>query len=100
MGWPSRRRTRPWLALQAVHVLVTGGAGSVGANLCAALACRHPEWRIAALDDLRRRGGELNLTRMREAGVELIHGDVRTPEALVLPESFDAIVECSAEPSV
>ena len=43
------------------RVLVTGGAGFVGANLAVALARRHPDWEVVALDNLRRRGSELNL---------------------------------------
>jgi CDP-paratose 2-epimerase len=43
------------------RVLVTGGAGFVGANLAVALAERHPTWEVLALDNLRRRGSELNL---------------------------------------
>jgi CDP-paratose 2-epimerase len=83
-----------------VRVLVTGGAGFVGGNLVVALAERHPEWEIVALDNLMRRGSELNLSRLRGAGVEFLHGDVREPADLAAAGSFDAMVECSAEPSV
>jgi len=83
-----------------VRVLITGGAGFVGANLSLALASRHPEWAIVALDNLKRRGGELNLARLREAGVAFVHGDVRAAGDLLELEPVDAIVECSAEPSV
>jgi CDP-paratose 2-epimerase len=47
-----------------------------------------------------RRGSELNLARLREAGVEFLHGDVREPADLAAAGPFDAMVECSAEPSV
>jgi CDP-paratose 2-epimerase len=80
-------------------VLVTGGAGFVGANLCVALAERHPDWRIVALDSLYRRGSELNLPRLREAGVEFVRGDVREPGDLQAVGHVAALVECSAEPS-
>ena len=82
-----------------MRVLVTGGAGFVGANLAVALAERHPDWEMVALDNLRRRGSELNLPRLREAGVEFVHGDVRAPGDLLALGRVDAIVECSAEPS-
>jgi CDP-paratose 2-epimerase len=82
------------------RVLVTGGAGFVGANLAIALAGRHPDWEVVALDNLRRRGSELNLQRLRSAGVRYVHGDVREPGDLFALERVDALVECSAEPSV
>ena len=83
-----------------MRILITGGAGFVGANLAVALGGRHPDWEIAALDNLMRRGSELNLPRLREAGVEFVHGDVREPADLTAAGRFDAMVECSAEPSV
>jgi CDP-paratose 2-epimerase len=85
-----------------MRLLITGGAGFVGVNLAIGLAARHAEWQIVAADNLRRRGAELNLARLRDAGVVFAHADVREQADLAtLPgERFDAIVECSAEPSV
>jgi CDP-paratose 2-epimerase len=82
------------------RILVTGGAGFVGANLCLALAEQAPDADVIALDSLMRRGSELNLARLRAAGVAFVHGDVRVREDLLAIEPVDAIVECSAEPSV
>jgi CDP-paratose 2-epimerase len=86
--------------LRQMRVLITGGAGFVGANLSASLAVRHPDWQVVALDNLMRRGSELNLPRLRAAGVEFVHGDVRERVDLATAGRFDAMVECSAEPSV
>jgi CDP-paratose 2-epimerase len=83
-----------------MRLLITGGAGFVGGNLGVSLAGRHPDWEIVAFDNLMRRGSELNLPRLREAGVEFVHGDVREPADLAAAGPFDAMVECSAEPSV
>lgn len=83
------------------RVLITGGAGFVGSSLGLGLAKRHPDWQIIALDNLKRRGSELNLPRLKQAGIEFVHGDVRNPEDLeaqVLDPTL--ILECSAEPSV
>jgi CDP-paratose 2-epimerase len=82
------------------RLLITGGAGFVGSNLAVSLAARHPEWEIVALDNLYRRGAELNLPRLAEAGVEFVRGDVREPEDLKALPAIDALIECSAEPSV
>jgi CDP-paratose 2-epimerase len=81
------------------RVLVTGGAGFVGANLAVAFGGRHPDWEVVALDNLRRRGSELNLPRLRQAGVRFVHCDVRELADLMAIEPVDAILECSAEPS-
>ena len=64
------------------RILVTGGAGFVGANLSVALAGRDLERDVIAFDNLKRRGSELNLPRLREAGVRFVHGDVRSPSDL------------------
>ena len=82
------------------RILITGGAGFVGSNLAVSLAGRHPEWEIVVLDNLYRRGSELNLPRLQEAGVEFVRGDVREPEDLARVRRIDALIECSAEPSV
>jgi CDP-paratose 2-epimerase len=86
--------------MTAMRVLVTGGAGFIGGNVAVELATRHPDWDLTALDNLHRRGSELNLPRLREAGVAFAHGDVRVLGDLLGVGEIDALVECSAEPSV
>jgi len=82
------------------RILVTGGAGFAGSSLAIAFKNRQPGTEVIAFDNLHRRGSELNLTRLRDAGVEFVHGDVRSPEDLnSLAKPPDLIVECSAEPS-
>ena len=81
------------------RILITGGAGFVGANLGIALAERHPEAEVVALDNLHRRGSQLNLPRLAEAGIEFVEADVRDREALASLPAIDALIECSAEPS-
>jgi CDP-paratose 2-epimerase len=80
--------------------LVTGGAGFVGSNLAIRLKRNYAGVRVIAVDNLRRRGSELNVPRLKEHGVEFTHGDVRCLEDLNWSEKIDLILECSAEPSV
>jgi CDP-paratose 2-epimerase len=82
-------------------VLITGGAGFVGSSLALALKADAPKCRVVAFDNLRRRGSELNVGRLRAAGVEFVHGDVRVPDDLAgISENCGLLIECSAEPSV
>jgi CDP-paratose 2-epimerase len=55
---------------------------------------------VIALDNLYRKGSELNLPRLAEAGVEFVRGDVREPADLERLPPISALIECSAEPSV
>ncbi len=83
-----------------MKVLITGGAGFVGSNLALFLKKNVPGTTVICFDNLRRRGSELNLSRLKEAGIPFIHGDVRNPEDFEGLPSFDLMLECSAEPSV
>ncbi|WP_026911217.1 NAD-dependent epimerase/dehydratase family protein [Patulibacter minatonensis] len=81
------------------RLLVTGGAGFIGSTVALAAAATG-EWEVVVCDNLRRRGSELNLPRLRAAGVAFEHADVRHLDDLLALGAFDALVECSAEPSV
>ncbi|HEX5569791.1 MAG TPA: NAD-dependent epimerase/dehydratase family protein [Ktedonobacterales bacterium] len=83
------------------NILVTGGAGFVGSNLALWLKRQYSGANVIAIDNLKRRGSEANLPRLRAGGVEFLHGDVRNAEDLSLDDRhIDLILECSAEPSV
>ncbi len=80
-------------------IFITGGAGFVGSNLALKLKDAYPDVSITCLDNLKRRGSELAINRLKQAGIEFVHGDIRNKEDLA-SESFDLLIECSAEPSV
>jgi CDP-paratose 2-epimerase len=82
------------------HVLITGGAGFVGSSLALRLRPAFPDARLTALDNLSRRGSELNLPRLAAAGVRFVHGDVRLPGDLALDPPPGLILDCAADPSV
>jgi CDP-paratose 2-epimerase len=80
-------------------ILITGGAGFVGGSLALHLKNSHPKTRIVCLDNLSRRGSELNVPRLQSAGVHFAKGDIRFVDNFP-PSPFEFIIECSAEPSV
>jgi CDP-paratose 2-epimerase len=80
------------------RILITGGAGFVGSTIAFELKRVFPRAEITALDNLRRRGSDLNVPRLQAAGIRFVHGDVRhTADLEALP--CDLLIECSAEPS-
>jgi len=84
-----------------MRILITGGAGFVGSALARHLKHTLLGSSVVAFDNLKRRGSELNLTLLRESGVEFVHGDVRSRTDLSgLVGNFDLLVEASAEPSL
>lgn len=84
-----------------MRILITGGAGFVGCAMAHAFRGAQPGNEVVVLDNLRRRGSELNLPGLRRAGIPFVHGDVRVPSDLQgVDGTFDVLLECSAEPSV
>jgi CDP-paratose 2-epimerase len=85
----------------AYKILITGGAGFVGSSLAINLKSGFPHYDVVVLDNLKRRGSELNLPRLKRAGVIFTHGDIRNKSDFEsLDKDFTHIIEASAEPSV
>lgn len=81
-------------------ILITGGAGFVGSSLAINIKKKYPSYSIVALDNLKRRGSELNIPRLGENGIKFIHGDIRNKEDFEQVGKVDLLIEASAEPSV
>ena len=83
-----------------MRILISGGAGFIGSTIARSFQEKSGD-QVVVLDNLRRRGSELNLISFKKMGVEFYHGDVREPNDLLdIPGNFDLMVEASAEPSV
>lgn len=80
-----------------MNVLVTGGAGFIGANLCRELVSRPSIGKVVALDDLST-GTAANLA---DTDVELVEGSILDRDLLEdVVAGADAVVHLAARPSV
>lgn len=86
------------------RLLVTGGAGFIGANFVHYWLDRHPEDRLVALDALTYAGNLRSLeTASARAEFRFVHGDIRDQdlvEGLLVDERLDTIVHFAAESHV
>ena len=83
-----------------MKILITGGCGFIGSNLCCLIKSKYPNYQVFAMDNLKRRGSELNIPRLKQNRVIFSHGDIRNPEDFDFDITFDFIIDAAAEPSV
>ena len=85
-------------------LLVTGGAGFIGANFVRYWATQYPDDRIVVLDALTYAGNKANLEAMSgHPAYRFVHGDIGDPErvkSLLDDEKTDTIVHFAAESHV
>jgi len=82
------------------HILITGGAGFVGSSIAILFKKEFPKLHISVLDNLKRRGSELSISRLKQNGVNFFHGDIRIKSDFDQINKFDLLIDCAAEPSV
>jgi CDP-paratose 2-epimerase len=83
-----------------MKILITGGAGFVGSALAIQIKTNYPTYEVICLDNLKRKGSELNLPRLAKVGAIFVHGDIRNKEDFDALPVVDFVIEASAEPSV
>jgi CDP-paratose 2-epimerase len=83
-----------------MKLLITGICGFVGSSLAQGLLERRAGISICGIDNLMRPGSELNRARLREAGVQMVHGDIRVPSDFETLPAVDWVIDAAANPSV
>lgn len=83
-----------------MKILITGGCGFVGSNLAVLFKQHYSESEVYCLDNLSRRGSEINLQKVLAAGGQFVHGDVRVKTDFDRIPEVDIIIDAAAEPSV
>jgi dTDP-glucose 4,6-dehydratase len=82
------------------RVLVTGGAGFIGANFVHHAARAHPAWEIVVLDKLTYAGNRANLAAVEDR-IEFVHGDIADPAVVdATMAGCDAVLNFAAESHV
>ncbi len=86
------------------RLLVTGGAGFIGANFCHYWSAAHPADRVVVLDSLTYAGNLASLAALIDAGrIHFVRGDIGDAErvgALLAAERPDTVVNFAAESHV
>src|SRR5688572_7228505 len=83
-----------------MRILLSGGAGFIGSNLALQLKQKYPAYTVQVVDNLVRRGSELNIPTLQKAGVFFQHADIRIAEDLAGLPAADLIIDASADPSI
>jgi len=83
-----------------MKILITGGCGFVGSNLAILFKQYYTHSEVYCLDNLSRRGSEINLQKVIAAGGQFIHGDVRVKTDFDRIPAVDIVIDAAAEPSV
>lgn len=83
-----------------MRILITGICGFVGSTLARGFSQTKPGWELVGLDNFVRAGSEMNRLALRELGVKLFYGDIRSASDLEVLPRCDWIVDAAANPSV
>ncbi|MSU58210.1 MAG: NAD-dependent epimerase/dehydratase family protein [Pedosphaera sp.] len=83
-----------------MRILITGVCGFVGSTLARGFREAAADWEIVGLDNFIRAGSETNRLALRQLGVIVIHGDIRSPSDLEALPPCEWILDAAANPSV
>ena len=81
-----------------MKILITGGCGFIGSNL--SIFLKKKKFNIFSLDNLFRKGSELNEKRLHENKIKNFKIDICNKNQINKLPKFDLIIDCCAEPSV
>ena len=83
-----------------MKILLSGVCGFVGNNVAHGLLDHDSTLELIGIDNLSRAGSHLNIEPLRQRGVKLIHGDLRSASDLESIAVVDWIIDAAANPSV
>ncbi len=83
-----------------MKILITGGCGFVGSNIAIYLKENLKNSKIYSLDNLFRKGSEINKKRLDSLGIKNYKFDISNYQKIKKLNKFDLVVDCCAEPSI
>ncbi len=83
-----------------MKVLITGICGFVGSVLTEQLLGERAGLDIIGIDNFSRPGSERNRAGLKQLGVKLIHGDIRSASDFESLPKLDYVIDAAANPSV
>lgn len=83
-----------------MRILITGACGFVGTTLIKTWVERGDGHHFIGLDNYSRPGSEQNRLTLRRLGVDVRHGDIRSPSDFESLPPVDWVIDAAANPSV
>ena len=83
-----------------MKILITGGCGFVGSNIAIFLKKKLKQPVIFSVDNLFRKGSELNQARLKSYGIQNYNIDITNQKKINNLKRFDLIIDCCAEPAI
>lgn len=83
-----------------MRILITGICGFAGSTIALALHEASPADKIFGCDNFVRPGSEINRARLRKAGIEVQHVDLRMASDMSILPAADWVIDAAANPSV
>ena len=83
-----------------MKILITGGCGFVGSNLCLFLKKSIKNANVFSLDNLFRPGSKINEKRLKKNNIKNFRVDIFNYNKIKKLPKFNLIIDCCAEPSI
>jgi CDP-paratose 2-epimerase len=83
-----------------MRILISGICGFVGSTIALRLRETSDKAKIFGFDNFVRPGSELNRPRLRKAGIDVVHADLRNASDIETLAAADWVIDAAANPSV